>query len=286
MAASQELRRRIKSVSSTRQITKAMEMVSAAKMRKASETTLGHRPYALKLEELAQRAIGMIEEYDHPLLTQKKGLPVLLVIIASDRGLAGAFNSNVVRKAIEFITERERAGTKVRCITMGEKARTSLVRAGISVLRNYPLPSTTPLESDIHALLQFAVHEFEKGTYGEVRLMHNRFTSMLAQEAVEELLLPLQKPTGSTSPNAPLFEPSPSQVLDRLLPFLAEIKLYQSLLESIASEHSARRLAMKSASDNAKTVTEKLTLTYNRLRQGAITQEIAEITSGSAAIEA
>ncbi|MEI6478071.1 MAG: ATP synthase F1 subunit gamma [bacterium] len=287
MPAPRELRQRIRSVTSTKQITKAMELVSASRMRRATEATLANRPYATQLEVMVQRIISSSSDQplSHPLLEEQKGDKTLLIVIASDRGQAGAYNSNLGKLASQFASDEKAAGRTVTSITLGKKAEQAMSKAGIDVLQRFPLPSGQIELSDMHALNRYVVERFLHHGISKVSVLYTEFHSMLIQKAVIQPLLPLTPPNPYPASGELIFEPDPLTVLSELLPYLVEIRLFHSVLEAGASEHSARRMAMKSATDNANSIIDRLTLTYNRLRQSAITQEIAEITSGAAALE-
>ena len=291
MPSTRELRRRIRSVRSTRQITKAMELVSASKMRRASEGALASRPYSHRLLEVVQDILhtdGIRET--HPLLAVRPVFKVVAIAISSDQGLAGTYNSAVIRQSLAFAREQQAQGRVVAFITWGRKVEQALVRAGIPVVQSYPHASTHPLPSDTAPLGTYLVEAFRSGQFDQVALISTDFISMLRQEVRQETLLPLglaspQKGDEALQPvHAFTYEPSPAEVLTTLLPRLIEVRIFQALLESLASEHSARCMAMKNATDNASDIIDDLTLTYNGVRQSAITQEIAEITSGAAAL--
>lgn len=294
MASTRELRRRIKSVRSTRQITKAMELVSSAKMRKSSEATFASRPYASRLNHLLQDILRTPEDlqghaFNHPLLQAKFLKPkdekkVLAIAIASDRGMAGVYNSAVLKQSLKLVKDKTEAGFAVDFITVGKKIESGLLLAGQNIVQSYPNFSSHPTLHDTHPLTAAATHGFIQEGYVEVVLIFTEFFSMLRQEAMLYPLIPLVPTFEEEREVEFIFEPSPEKILDELIPRLIEVKLYQCILESLASEHSARRLAMKNATDNASDMIEDLTLTFNGLRQSAITQEIAEITSGAAAL--
>jgi len=278
MPSTRELRRRIASTRSTRQITKALEMVSSAKMRKATQATLAGRPYA----ERVLRAIRDIAgdghgEITHPLFKVSSQVEKVLVIaISSSRGLAGGYDANVVKQCLLI--------NNASYITIGSKVTTALAGRKLDIIQSYPDLPDKPVSKDILPFAQFALNEFSNGTYQEVQLVYTRFYSMMRQEAHTIQLLPLIAPEAGSAPREFVCEPDPAAVLNHILPRMIEALLYQSVLESRASEHSARRMAMKSATDNANDMIDDLTLTYNGLRQGAITQELAEISGGAAAL--
>lgn len=290
MASTRELRRRLRSVRSTKQITKAMELVAASKMRKASQATLSSRPYSHTLwEVLADLTSGRDTQPNHPLLTPREVKNVLVIAIASDRGLAGAYNAAVIRQVIQFAQRQEAEGKSLAFISLGKKIETALLRQKYELIQSYPLLSTQPTTVDLQPITAFVCQAFLEGQYDQVIVMYTNFISLLRQEAASLQLLPLQPPifgAGEMERHQRdfLYEPNPEQVLSQLLPRILEVELYQAVLESLASEHSARRMAMGNATDNASTLIDDLTLTYNSLRQGAITQELAEITSGDTAL--
>jgi len=291
MPSTRELRRRIKSIRSTKQITKALELVSASKMRRATQATLASRPYAETawevLRDLAERP-GV--SLTHPLLVERPVKKVLVIIISSDSGLAGAYDPSVLRTALKFAKEQKAEGRTIEFIAIGKKAQHSLLGQGYTILQSYPNKNNRPATKDILPISSFAIHSFKEGDYDQVMLISTRFHSILRQETTLEQVLPLRVPEHAKKNEKPLaateltYEPTPETVLETLLPRLVEVQIYQSLLESLASEHSSRRMAMKNATDNASSVIDDLTLTYNGLRQSAITQELAEITSGAATL--
>lgn len=286
MPSTQQFRRRIKSVRSTAQITKAMEMVSASKMRRATEATLASRPYTERLDSILARLLGDPEHpLNHPLLMERPVRKVMAIVISSDRGLAGPYNASVARYVLEFQKTQAELGREVSYISMGRKVEALISRLGLNLTQSYPHVSAHPTTGDIAPLIQVATKSFEKGTYDEVQVIYTYFHSMIRQEVQTLRLLPyLPNPTAVKLGHEFLIEPSPELVINRLVPRLIEVGLYQALQEALASEHSARRMAMKNATDNAASMIDDLVLTYNSLRQGAITQEIAEITGGAAAL--
>lgn len=294
MPSTLELRRRIKSVKSTRQITKAMELVSAAKMRRASEATLASRPYAQRTWEVLRDLLkGALEDLHHPLIDVRPVSKKLVFLISSDQSLAGAFNTNLVRRATELSKEAKAAHQTIDFIAIGKKGTQSLAKLGENVIQSYQHTSAHPTTADILPMSQFMTQAFLKKEYDEVQVVYTHFYSMLRQEAEVVQLLPLQPPIlekaeekeASRQPNLFLYEPGVEKVLNYVLPRLVEVQIYQALQESLASEHSARRMAMKNATDNASDMVDDLTLTFNSVRQSNITREIAEITGGAAALE-
>lgn len=291
MASTREIRSRIRSVKSTRQITKAMELVSASKMRRASESTLASRPYSRRLQEVVQDILRSEElRAEHPLLAAREVKRVVALVFSSDLGLAGAYDPTVIKNALRFASEQQELGREVSFITWGRRIENALLRAGITIVQSYPHSASAPLPVDIFPVGSFLVEAFREHQFDEVTIIYTDFVSSLTQQIRSQTLLPLRAlPHHEKSELAPsvlefIYEPSASEVLTALLPRLIEVEIYQALLESLASEHAARRLAMKNATDNASDMIDDLTLLFNGMRQSAITQEIAEITSGAAAL--
>jgi F-type H+-transporting ATPase subunit gamma len=293
------IKRRIKSVSSTRKITKAMELVSAAKMRKAVQAVLASRPYSrtawAAVGELAAKADAAL----HPLLRRE---PLeggagreLVVFYASDRGLCGGYLSQVTRALGGFMAGRDRAGVDV--VTIGRKAADAAARRGYRVIASFSDLAVQPSAAELRPVAKIAMDGFVAGAYDRVHLCFTDYRSALVQRPVVRTVLPLGRMEGlgeiagaeplAESPALAeyLFEPSPGEVLAAMLPRLIESQVYQALLEASASEHSARMMAMRSATDAATEMIDALTLAFNQARQAGITREIAEISSGKAALE-
>jgi len=293
------IKRRIKSVTSTRKITKAMELVAASKMRKAVSAVLGTRPYATLAWDTV-KSVSKVTQIDlHPLLyTHGSSNKILLVLLSSDRGLAGGFNVNMVRKTFERLRTWE--GKEVEVICIGRRGAHAMKKAGKNIIASFTDITTAPTYKDTLPIGRLIVNEFVKGSYEQVFVAYTDFVSAIAQQPTIFQLLPLgaleeSKELGKVSQTTPVevirgsreytFEPSPADVLNFLLPKLIETMLYQAVLESAASEHSARMMAMRNASEAASDMIHDLTFTYNQARQAGITQEIAEISSGKAALE-
>lgn len=288
MPSTRELRLRIKSVKSTRQITKAMELVSAAKMRRATEATMASRPYVNRAQDILLDIVSQpIEGLVHPLIAERSVKSTLVFAISSDRTLAGSYNANVSKAALEFLKSHE--GQTVHFITMGRQIDRFLNKVKATVVQSYPHTPTQPTSADLVPISNTIAAEFLKGTYDRVVVLYTDFRSSIVQEVTELQLLPLTAPSRQKNHSDERefsYEPDPLSVLDIILPRLLEAQMYQCLEESLASEHAARRVAMKSASDNAADMIDDLTLTYNGVRQGSITQELAEISGGAAALGA
>lgn len=293
MASAREIRRRIKSVRNTGKITKAMELVSASKMRRAQRNVLATRPYTDRLYdvmgELTTRSLGGTS--DHPLLRAHPAVKsVALIMITPDRGLAGALNSNILRAASRFLLDQRNLGRTTAVLAVGKKGRDFIVRTGQNLEADIIGLGDTPLLLDILPVATVAINGFSPDDQGysrfdEVYLLYSEFVNTLMQRPKLRRFLPVEAPadTGATSTDY-TYEPNREEVLDQLLPRFVEVQLYQAILESIASEHSARMIAMRNANDNASELVRDLTLTYNKARQAAITNEISEIAAGAAAL--
>jgi F-type H+-transporting ATPase subunit gamma len=295
MANLRDIKKRITSVQSTRQITRTMEMVSTAKIKKAQERIEAARPYALSMMEVlgnvARYAIGA----SHPLLLEhEKRDRVVVICVTSDRGLAGAFNSNILRMTEDAIRDEQNAGAEVDVIAVGKKAASYFRYRGIEPLATYRDISDKPTFADAESIASHVIPSYEAEDVDAVFILFNRFKNVAEQKPETHQLLPIERrvmdeavdDVESARINAEYqFEPDAESVLALLLPTYVETLIYRALMESAASEHGARRTAMKAATDNASEMITTLTRSYNRARQAAITQEIAEIVGGSAALE-
>jgi len=285
MPSTIDLRRRIRSVKNTQQITKAMKMVAAAKLRRAQERMMAARPYAAALRQVLASISTRVDVDKHPLLTQREREDkVLLLVVTADRGLAGAFNTNITRAAQNAIAER--GWNDVELLPIGRKALDFFKRRRWPIRRQatqvYQALSLETAREIADALTQ----DFLSGEFDAVYVIYNEFKSIIAQRVTLERLLPLQREwSGQQQETAIdyLYTPSPEAILSELLPKHIEFQLYRILLESAAAEQGARMTAMESATKNASEMISHLTLTYNRIRQASITKEIIEIVSGAAA---
>lgn len=287
MAQSRKLiKARIKSIRNTRKITKAMELVAASKMRRAVSAVLRTRPYADEAWATVQSVLAASPNLAHRLLApQPEATKTLLVLFSSDRGLAGGFNVNMIRTAM---AEARALGTdSVEVLAVGRRGADALERAGVTISARFPALSNNPTFNDLLPAARLALDGFLTGKYRSVKLGFTNYISGITQKPTIVDLLPLSRSMATTKETATeyLFEPTAAEVLNQILPAIAETMLWQALLESTASEHAARMLAMKNASDAAKDMLTGLTFTYNQARQAGITQEIAEISSGKAALE-
>ncbi|BDG09705.1 ATP synthase F1 subunit gamma [Anaeromyxobacter paludicola] len=287
-----DIRKRIGSVKSTRQITKAMKMVAAAKLRRAQDAILKTRPYAALLEralgEVAARAGAAAEKPAHPLLAPRVAKKAEIVLVTSDRGLAGAFNSNVLRRAQRFMTENAERYAEVRVTTIGRKARDYFKSRKVTMQADY---------TGVHQHLRFEKAQeiaeeltarWLAGEVDAVFLCYNEFKSAISQHVVVRQVLPVETPAATEAQAASvdfIYEPGREALLADLLPRHINMQVWRALLESAASEHGARMTAMESATKNAEEMIGKLTLDYNRARQAYITKELMEIVSGAEALK-
>ena len=283
MANAREIRRRIRSVRNMSQITRAMEMVSAAKMRKAQQRVLASRPYSDRLQgviaDLASLRIDAAELANYPLLTQREITRSAVILITPDRGLTGALNTNVIRRATRYILGE--ANVPVEVIASGKKGRDFMVRTRQDVVSEFIGLGDAPSLDDIRPMVDVAIQDFVAGKVDAVFVVFAKFVNTLSQVPEVRQVLPIVRPEGEGAYSDYIFEPSPQAVLADLLPRFVEIQVYQALLESIASEHSARMVAMRNASQNAKDLVADLNLSYNKARQAQITREVSEIAAGA-----
>jgi F-type H+-transporting ATPase subunit gamma len=281
-----DLRRRIRAVKSTQQITKAMKMVSASKLRRAQERLVAARPFATEMLRVLNGLAARVEPDAHPLLETRpaESAPVLLIVITADRGLAGSFNANVIKAASTFIAKD--AGGEVAVGLVGRKGREFFVRRGFDV-RYEAINIFMKLEyAEAKKIADAAIEEFTSGRVSSVYLVYNEFKSIMTQRVVLERLLPIPKleiEPGEQQTDY-LFEPGPEQILGSLLPRHVETQIWRALLESAASEHAARMTAMDAATRNSSEILDSLTLYMNKVRQAAITREIIEVVSGAEAL--
>ncbi|MGE5236633.1 MAG: ATP synthase F1 subunit gamma [Acidobacteriota bacterium] len=284
MANTQALRRRIRSVRSTQQITKAMKMVAAARLRRAQQRIVEARPYANALQEVLRSLAARLGSHKHPLLEARPERTATLVVIAGDKGLCGAFNSNVLREAHGLLTSRR--WEQVDLVLIGRKGVDFFRHRGIT-----PFAVHSDLLTQITADAAFTqaralAERFSSRETDAIYLLSNRFRSIIQQKVVLHRLLPIERAefAAGAGMTRHIFEPSPAALLDHLLPRYVEFELLRALLSSQAAEHAARMTAMEAATKNAAEMIDHLTLTYNRVRQAAITKELIEIVSGAQAL--
>ena len=287
MASGKEIRTKIKSVENTRKITKAMEMVAASKMRKAQDRMLKARPYGEKIRRVAAHLSHALSEYKHPFLEKRDQIKkVGIILVTSDKGLCGGLNTNVLRQLVNKMRELDGKNVKVQVTAIGSKGFAFLQRNGAEVSSHAIGLGDNPHIDSLIGPVKVQIDAFNAGEIDELHIAYTRFVNTMRQEPVVEQLLPLAGDTVGSAPSRwdYVYEPDAKSVIDDLLVRYLEALVYQSVAENIASEQSARMVAMKAASDNAKNVIEELKLVYNKTRQAAITKELSEIVSGAAAV--
>jgi len=295
MAGMKEIRGKIKSVQNTRKITKAMEMVAASKMRRAQERMRSARPYADKVRDIAAHMSSASPEYRHPFMVTNDGAKsVGFILVTTDKGLCGGMNTNVLRASLQKFKELEGQGKTLEATAIGGKGLGFLNRLRAKVVSNVVQLGDTPHLEKLIGAVKVQLDMYSEGKLSAVYLAYTRFVNTMKQEPVIEQLLPLsaeqferKDETGSPTPNTSwdyIYEPDAQTVVDELLVRYVEALVYQAVAENMASEQSARMVAMKAASDNAKTVINELQLSYNKSRQAAITKELSEIVGGAAAV--
>lgn len=286
MASARDIKRRIKSVKKTQQITKAMKMVAAAKLRRAQEAAIAARPYAVKLTEVLGRVANAAGDVSHPLLEVRDGKKVAYIVITADRGLCGGFNSNTIRYAVRELKNIDNPSI----IAVGRKARDYFKRLdNVQIAASYVGLGEYVHFGQAQEIAKFVIEKYTEGEFDSVYLVFSEFINTLTQRPTKQKLLPVEPPKEKQEKEGVsatyTFEPSPEVVLSELLPKYIEVSLYRTILESKAGEQGARMTAMDSATSNAKEMIDKLTLSLNRARQAAITKELAEIVGGAAALE-
>jgi F-type H+-transporting ATPase subunit gamma len=288
MPSLRDIKRKITSVKKTQQITKAMKMVAAAKLRRAQDRVIAARPYSRKMLAVIANLAGRVERAQHPLLAKREPKKVKLVVLTSDRGLCGAYNTNIMRKAVEAVRQFQADGKEVKVNVIGRKGR--------DFFRKRPAYTLGKVWSDL-GMIDYEraaevgkniVERFSAGETDEVYLLYNEFKSVIQQKVTLEKLLPVEPPTEADPFMAAvdyLYEPSADSILGSILPKHIEVQVFRAMLESQASEMGARMTAMDSATRNAKEMIERLTLKFNKQRQAAITKEISEIVGGAEALK-
>ena len=294
MPSLKNIRTQIASKKSTQKITRAMKLVAASRLRRAQDAIVAARPYANALGEAISEVALRAGAESHPLLDRRSPERITLVLLTSDRGLAGGFNANVFRVTQRFINERKQATPPAREIVLeivGKKGRDYYRRRRQSITRETPAPTAETAQQIAREMVQIVSHEFHEGRTDAVFLVYNEFKSAVQQKVVVEPLLPVSAELAGGEKAVAggaldfLYEPSKGKLLDALLPLYLESQIYRGLLESIASELGARMTAMDSATNNAKEMIANLTLQYNRARQATITKELMEIVSGAEALK-
>ncbi|HAT53229.1 MAG: F0F1 ATP synthase subunit gamma [Burkholderiales bacterium] len=287
MAGTKEIRNKIKSVQNTSKITKAMEMVAASKMRKAQERMRAARPFGDKIRAVAANISHANPEYRHPYLTERDTVKrAAMIVVTTDKGLCGALNTNVLRMALAQYKEWQADGEEVDVCCIGSKGVGFMQRLGANVVAEVSGLGDAPKMETILGAIKVVLDGYNEDKFDQVVLFYNKFINTMKQEPTMEQLLPVKGeslgvPTGAWDY---IYEPDAKEVLDQVLNRYIEAVVYQSVAENMSSEQSARMVAMKSASDNAATLIDELTLVYNKSRQAAITQELSEIVSGASAV--
>ncbi len=286
MATLRDIRRRIRSVQSTQKITRAMKLVAAAKLRRAQERILSARPYASKMAELLGNLVSGADGAAHPLLEQREGPRRQIVIVTADRGLAGAFNSNILRRAVEFV--RESNATEVTLVVVGRKARDFFRRRPYTIKRDMIGFWDRLAYAHAAELADYFMQQYLDAEVDEVHLLYNEFRSVAVQRPVRQLLLPIPRGAETegeaAAPVDYIYEPGPEAILGDLLPRHVRMQVYRALMESLAGEYGARMTAMEAATKNAKEMIDILTVQYNKARQEKITKELLDIVGGAEAL--
>ena len=297
MANLQDIRRRIRSVRNMQQITKAMKMVAAAYLKRSQDRVINARPYANAMIRVLSRLAARAGEYHHPLLDPRGDQHYLVLLLTADKGLCGAFNTNLIKAAQKFI--RDHAGKRIEMIAVGRKGRDFFRRRGVPIIREYTEVGGRGVSYETAARIAREAMELytaEESTVDKVFLIYSEFKSVLSQRVAVKQVLPVgaEEFTGETEPARPdesavlidyLYEQPPGEIFGRLLPRYVETQVFRALLESVAGEHGSRMTAMDSASKNAGDVISDLTLNMNRVRQASITREIIEVVSGAQALD-
>ena len=280
MASQRDIRRRIGAVRNIKQITRAMQFVAASKLKRAQDATLAARPYSEKIDEVLADLATVLSGEDHPLLAEREGGKRLLVLITTDRGLAGPLNTNTIRFAAREITEHK---GDLAVVTVGRKGRDAMRRAGVPMDAHFAGFGDRPSFADVIPLARLITDDFLAGKISRVDIVYSRFITTLTQKPEAFQLLPItpSEDTEGIPGNQFIFEPNAASVLEQLLPRYVATRLFQAVLESKASEESSRMVAMKNATENAEELIEDLTLSYNKVRQSNITREMIEIASGA-----
>jgi F-type H+-transporting ATPase subunit gamma len=297
MPSLKEIRGRIGSIRNIAQITRAMEMMAASRMKRAQDAILAARPYSDELRDALSRVAAAATEEADPLLARRPVRRIGLVVLTTDRSLAGALDGNVVRASLRWIAERAEGATNgdgtgeppvVDAISVGRKGRDGLRRAGITIAAHFTNLGDRPAFSDVTPIARLVTEDFLAGRYDEIAVAYTTFITTLSQRPEVRRILPVVQPQlgeeARESNDEYLFEPTPELVLSRLLPHYVAVDLYRAVLEHNASEQSARMIAMRNATDNANELIGDLTLVYNKTRQATITREMIEIASGAEAL--
>lgn len=286
--SARDIRTRISSIKKTSKITKAMEMVAASKMRKTQNRMRASRPYASKIYEVVKHIARANSEYKHPFMHEREVKRIGLIIVTTDRGLCGGLNANLLRETIKTVRNWKQQGKEVDLAIFGRKGQAFFKRVGGNVLAANEQLSDTPTVNDVIGIVKVMVDAYYAGTIDALHIVYNEFVNTMVQKPVVKQLLPLPKSEEDSNTLGHhwdyIYEPDAKELLDNLLERYIELLAYQALVENIACEQAAKMIAMKSATDNAGELIKKFQLAYNKARQAAITQELAEIVGGAAAL--
>jgi F-type H+-transporting ATPase subunit gamma len=284
MLGMREIRRRIRTVISIQQITRAMQMVAVSRLKRAEERLRSARPYAEKIQELMESLAPSLPRIEHPLVAKRETLRIAVVLITSDKGLCGAFNANIIHYANRFIEEN--SGKEIKLFLIGKKGYDFFSRRRYSIEYYLPQVSRDISPQEVKEISNSFVRGFEKGLHDEVYLFYTQFRTAMNTIPTKTKLLPIESPTESQQGAAePIYEPSAEEIMNELLPRYIEAQVYKGLVESSASEQGSRMVSMKNATDNAEEMIGNLTLSYNKVRQASITKEIIEVTTASEALK-
>jgi len=285
MLGMREIRRRIRSVNSIQQITRAMEMVAVSRLKRAEDRLRSARPYAEKIQELMASLAPSLPRIDHPLLAKREAQRLAVVLITSDKGLCGAFNANIIQYARRFMEEN--SDKEIRLFLIGKKGHDFFSRRSFHIEYYLPQVSKDISPQEVKEISNSFVRGFETGLHDQVHLFYTQFRTAMNTTPTQTRLLPIESPNTESPQGAaePTFEPSAEEIMNELLPRYIEAQVYKGLVESAASEQGSRMVSMKNATDNADEMTRSLTLSYNKARQASITKEIIEVTTASEALK-
>ncbi|HET6455633.1 MAG TPA: ATP synthase F1 subunit gamma [Armatimonadota bacterium] len=287
MATMRDIRRRIRTVRSIQQITKALKMVAAARLQRAQSRATAARPYADEMLAVISHMVSVegAEEIQHPLLEVREPINLGLVVITSDRGMAGSYNGSVLRKAMEIMRDYDK--DHIKLVTVGKKGRAFFSKRRFEIAADYPMPSSEVHFAEAQEVSMRIREMFQSRQVDAVQIIYTRFYSAIRTRVTDLQLLPAMAPEGKPAESQAeyIFEPPPVDLLGHLLPRYVDTQVFRAMLESLASEHGARMTAMSSATDNAGEMIDRLTLDFNRARQAAITKELAEIVGGAEALK-
>ncbi|MCW8409049.1 F0F1 ATP synthase subunit gamma [Legionella sp. PATHC035] len=288
MAGAKEIRSKISSINKTRKITRAMEMVAASKMRKTQERMRASKPYASKIYSVVKHIARAHSEYRHPFMTHREINRIGLIVVTTDRGLCGGLNVNLLRETVRTIRNWKEQGKEVDLAVIGRKGQAFFKRVGSNVLGSVDHLGDTPSINDVIGIVKVMLDAFNNGTIDALHVVYNEFVNTMTQKPVVKQLLPLPKSEEDTTTMGHhwdyIYEPDAKELLDNLLERYIELQIYQAVVENIACEQAAKMIAMKNATDNAGDLIKEFQLAYNKARQAAITQELAEIVGGAAAL--